>query len=283
MNADLSAEDFAWIAQVFEARSGIRLVPSKAQLVVHRLVPEARARGHESLGSYVAWLRHPEQVEERELLVDLLTTHETFFFREPRHFSVLQRYALDWSGAGLFRVWSAACSTGEEATSAALTLAQSPLAERFEIIGTDISPETVRKAELGHFPLERADNIPPELLPRYFLKGVGAAEGTFRLNDSLKSRLQFRVLNLLEPEPALGAFDVIFLRNVLIYFEDARRRHIVRNVVEHLKPGGLLLHGHAESVRDCAENLRPLGVATYRYEPGFSISAPGKPRTGELK
>ncbi len=268
MNAELSPQDFEWIAQQFEALSGIQLTEAKAQLVVHRLVPRARQRGLDSLSAYCELLRRAEEVDERALLVDFLTTHETYFFREPQHFETLRSNAREWTGSGTFRVWSAACSTGEEASSAAFVLAESPLAERFEIVASDISPETVRKAEEGFFPLERAANIRPELTQKYCLRGVGDAEGTFRLNDALKARLSFCTHNLLVPNAALGAFDVIFLRNVLIYFDDARRRQIVRNVMMHLKPGGLFLPGHAESIRDCSENLVQLAMATYRFEPG---------------
>jgi len=261
---ELSNEDFAWVTTWFEGRTGIRIGPEKASMVISRLLPRLRARGAPSLTAYVQTLRLPSEEPERVLVVDQLTTHETYFFREPKHFAVLDKFARDARPNGL-RVWSAACSTGEEAATIALVLEEVGLP--YQVVGTDIGADVVRKAQRCVFPIERSAGVDPLMLQRHCLRGIDESAGTFCLKDSVAQKLQFRVANLLEPIADLGRFDVIFLRNVLIYFDDERRKRIVRNVLQHLKPGGLLLPGHTETVRDCSDALKALGPAWYRYEP----------------
>lgn len=267
MKPELSNEDFNWVTKLFEGKTGIHLGREKETLVVSRLMPRLRARGLEKLADYLSILKDPGEEQERTVVINQLTTHETYFFREPQHFIVLQKYAKENQTAGPFRVWSAASSTGEEAATIALVLEESNLPGGYQIVGTDVAPDVVRKAQACVFPLDRAQGINQQLLQRHCLRGVGEADGTFRLKEEIKKRMDFRVGNLLESQPALGKFDVIFLRNVLIYFDDARRTRIVKNVLENLKPGGLLLPGHSESVRECSPALKSLGPAVYRYEP----------------
>jgi chemotaxis protein methyltransferase CheR len=267
MSTGLSVGDAEWVRALFERKTGIRLGPSKHDLIANRLVPRLRARGLEHLETYVQLLREPAEELERALLVDRLTTHETSFFREPEHFAVLHRYARQAVHPGPLRVWSAACSTGEEAATAAWVLEAAQLGRGYEIVGTDVAHEAVRQAATCTWSLERTEGVDPQLLQRYCLKGIGDAAGTFCLKPWVQRRLSFRVANLLEPIADLGRFEVIFLRNVLIYFDDARRRAIVQNVLQHLLPGGLLLPGHTESVRDASDALEAMGPAVYRYQP----------------
>lgn len=266
MNPELSKDDFNWIVTMFEGKTGIHLGKGKETLVVSRLLPRVRARGLERLEEYLRLLKDPSEDHERALVVDQLTTHETYFFREPQHFAVLLRYAQERRNEGPLRVWSAASSTGEESATIALVLEEAALPSGYEVIGTDVAPDVVRRAQNCVFPLERAHGVAPHLLQRHCLRGVGDSSGTFCLKDDIKKRLNFKVGNLLERQPELGMFDVIFLRNVLIYFDDARRRTIVKNVLENLKTGGLLLPGHAETVRDCSTALKAMGPACFRYE-----------------
>jgi chemotaxis protein methyltransferase CheR len=271
---ELSREDLQWVSALFESLSGIRLGLEKASLIISRLMPRARARGIPQLTDYVRLLRDPTEDHERTLVVDQLTTHETYFFREPKHFEVLEAWAREVKPTGApLRVWSAACSSGEEAATIAMVLEQVAPLHGYEVLGTDIAPEVVRKAQRCVYPLERSRGISQAQLQRFCLRGTGDADGTFCLKDTLQKKLSFRVANLLDPIADLGRFDVIFLRNVLIYFDDDRRKRIVRNVLEHLKPGGLLLPGHTEVVRDCSDALKALGPAWYRYEPAAARSA----------
>lgn len=261
----LSAEDFQWLSSFFENRTGIALKGDKEALVRGRLLSRARTLGHTSLSTYVGFARSGAGADEQAAIVDVLTTHETSFFREPSHFEVLRQFASQH--ARPLRVWSAACSTGEEAASIAMTLAEVDPSLNFEVLGTDIAPETIRRAQQGLFPIERASQLSPERLRRHCLRGTHEAEGTFRLRPALAARMRFEVANLFELPASLGRFDVVFLRNVLIYFSDVRRRQVVKAVLEHLKPRGLLLPGHAEQVRDVTPELKSIAVAVFRYEP----------------
>lgn len=261
----LSPDEFHWLSAFFENRTGIALKGDKEALVRGRLLSRARALGHSSLSTYVGFARSGAGLDEQAAIVDVLTTHETSFFREPSHFEVLRQFAS--SHPKPLRVWSAACSTGEEAASIAMTLAEVDPSLSFEVVGTDIAPETIRRAQQNLFPMERATQLSPERLRRHCLRGTREAEGTFRLQPALAARLHFEMANLLELPASLGRFDVIFLRNVLIYFNDTRRRQVVKGVLQHLKPRGLLLPGHAEHVRDVTPELKAVTVAVFRYEP----------------
>lgn len=261
----LSAEDFHWLSAFFENRTGIALKGDKEALVRGRLLSRARALGHSSLATYVGFARSGAGLDEQAAIVDALTTHETSFFREASHFEVLRQFATQHQKP--LRVWSAACSTGEEAASIAMTLAEVDPSLSFEVVGTDIAPETIRRAQQGLFPIERSLQLSPERLRRHCLRGTREAEGTFRLQPALAARVRFEVANLFDLPLSLGRFDVVFLRNVLIYFSDVRRRQVVKGVLEHLKPHGLLLPGHAEQVRDVSAELKSIAVAVFRYEP----------------
>jgi chemotaxis protein methyltransferase CheR len=240
----LSDQEFATIAHRFEGRTGIRLTAEKRTMVTGRLQTRLRARDVPQFADYLTLLdREPSELTA---LVDALTTHETSFYREPRHFEVLAHEAHARASAPTFRVWSAACSTGEEACSAALTLADTR-AGLWEVVGTDIGDDTVTQARAGLYQLDRGLSIPLEVKRRHALRGVGDQEGRFCLRDGLRARQRFEVSNLLEPQTHLGQFDVAFVRNVLIYFDPPRQRLILHNVLMQLRAGGLLLVGHAES------------------------------------
>ena len=267
--APLPESVFRRLASLFEARTGIVMPAAKRVLVINRLQGRLRALGLRDLSAYVDRLEDGGDPGEHDLLVELLTTHETSFFREPRHFEFLRATLRDGPGSGgPLRVWSAACSTGEEAATIALVLAEALPARPWEVVGTDVAPASVERARAGEFPVSRASTIPPATLRRWCLKGVGRSSGVFRLRDELWGRVAFRVANLLEPQPGLGTFDVVFLRNVLIYFEPARQRQILAHVLERLRPGGLLLAGHAESVREHTRALVAVDASAYRYQPG---------------
>ncbi len=265
LDETLSVEEFHWLSAFFEHRTGIALKGDKEALVRGRLLSRARVLGHSSLSTYVGFARSGAGLDEQAAIVDALTTHETSFFREPSHFEVLRQFATQRQKP--LRVWSAACSTGEEASSIAMTLAEVDPSLSFEVVGTDIAPETIRRAQQNLFPIERATQLSPERLRRHCLRGTREAEGTFRLQPALAARVRFEVANLFELPASLGRFDVIFLRNVLIYFDEARRKQAVKGALTHLKPNGLLLPGHAEHVRDVTPELKSIAVAVFRYEP----------------
>ena len=258
---ELSREDFEALRRIMHSASGIEIADEKRYLVIHRLGKRLRLHGLGNFTDYLALVRRDPR--ERQVLVDLLTTHETWFFREPKHFEWLTRIAT--RPGGPLRVWSAASSTGEEAYSAAMTLAEHCHNPHWEVVGTDVSQGVVEQANQGLFSLRTKDSIPESYLKKYWLKGVGRFDGMIMAKPELKDRVRFQVANLNDRVPsALGAFDVAFLRNVLIYFSTEGKQRLVRHVLERVKTGGLLMVGHSESLFALDLPLEQLAPAIYR-------------------
>ena len=204
---------------------------------------------------------------ELQMAVDLLTTNETYFFRESKHFDFLQRQVRAAApGPGSFRVWSAAASSGEEAYSIAMVL-EDHLPGRWEVVGSDISARVLERARHGRYKMERISYIPQDYLRRFCLKGVDGAAGTLLIEPYLRSKVQFQQINLNAPLPKLGAFDVIFLRNVMIYFNVETKRRVVERILAVLKPGGYLLVGHSETLASISSAVTLVAPATYRKNP----------------
>lgn len=248
---------------IYEA-AGIALSNSKKPLVSGRLAKRLQHCRLNSYGAYFRLLSSGAAPDEVQTAINLLTTNETYFFREQKHFDFLRQQALAArKGAAPFRVWSAACSTGEEVYSIAMVLADCLEDSPWEVIGSDISTHVLEKARSGHYPEERARLIPPAYLQRFCLKGTGAHQGTLLVERSLRSQVQFLQANLNAPPPKLGMFDAIFLRNVMIYFDADTKQRVVRNLLSLLKPGGHFLVGHSESLNGLTEAVKPLSPAIY--------------------
>jgi chemotaxis protein methyltransferase CheR len=264
MQDTLSPQAFRAVTDLFHQVSGIRLTDAKQALVAGRLQRLAQDSGAPSLEAYVDGLLHGGDAAERTRVVDKLTTNETYFFREPQHFDLLARLAAAHKGPE-FRVWSAACSSGEEAYSIAMVLAESlPAGVRWEVVGTDLSTSVVAAARRALYPMERARNVPTARLKRWCLKGDGAYAGKLLICRELRQHARFDTANLMEPLPQqLGQFDILFLRNMLIYFDNPAKQKIVRRVIETLKPGGLLFTGHAESLANLDLPLKSATAAVY--------------------
>jgi chemotaxis protein methyltransferase CheR len=247
------------------AAAGIMLPSSKKALVSGRLGKRLQALGLGSFTAYLAHLQHDAQ--ERQRAVDLLTTNETYFFREPRHFAFLaERILPAHDAARSFRVWSAASSSGEEAYSIAMVLAEHLGKRPWEIVGSDISTRVLATARAGIYPIERAEKIPQPYLKAYCLKGVGAQQGQFAIQPELRERVSFREVNLNQTLPDLGQFDLILLRNVMIYFDMPTKRQVCMRLVQALRPGGHLFIGHSESLNGLDIPLRMLQPAVYRKD-----------------
>jgi chemotaxis protein methyltransferase CheR len=262
----LSDQAFARVCARVCAETGITLPATKHQLVVSRLSGRLRVRGVPSFDAYVRLLDDPLEREERAIFVDALTTHETSFYREPQHFPPLLEHARAVPQTGRKpRVWSAACSTGEEPWSVALTLGAALEPANFEVLGSDVSERAVELARQGLYPLERAAPIPPEQLKRFCLKGQGPQEGRFAIGPQLRHSVTFFVANLCElPPPLVGQVDVVLLRNVLIYFEPPQKRRIVELLLTVLRPNGLLIAGHAESLAGLTEAIEQVAPTLYQ-------------------
>lgn len=254
---------------LIEEEAGIHLPDSKRPLLVGRLTPRIRALGLESFDAYARVVR--EDPSERVRMLDCVCTHETQFFREAWQFELLAREATDvWAlqragdAPARVRVWSAACSTGEEAYSIAMTLAAAlPTYFEIDVVGTDLSSRAIERAREAIYSLDRASQIPPHLLRRFMLCGTGARSASMRVAPELRRLVEVRRANLCAYHlPVSGPFDAIFCRNVLIYFQEAKRRAVAERLVDRLAPRGLLLMGHAEtfSVTSARMKLLRTGV-----------------------
>jgi chemotaxis protein methyltransferase CheR len=264
MNTITDAEFTRFQRFIFDA-AGITLSPGKKALVCGRLSKRLQVHRLASYGDYFELLSSGRAAGEVQTAVDLLTTNETYFFREPKHFDLLRALATDAAGRPQpFRVWSAASSSGEEAYSIAMVLADCLGQASWDIVGTDISTRVLQRARAGHYPLERTRNIPPAYLKRFCLRGFAEQEGTLLVDRALRQRVSFAQVNLNEDLPRLGSFDVIFLRNVMIYFNGDTKRQVVARVLSLLKPGGHLFIGHSESLNDINASVQQLAPSIYR-------------------
>ncbi|WP_395405497.1 CheR family methyltransferase [Pseudoduganella sp. UC29_106] len=262
----LTDREFGLFQRFIEKSAGIALSAAKKPLVAGRLAKRLHHHRIVSFSDYYELITNGKAPDETQLAIDLLTTNETYFFREMQHFDLLRKLAAAPRTARRpWRAWSAACATGEEAYSIAMVLADARPGEEWEVVASDISARVLATARHGHYPMVRAQHIPPLYLQRYCLKGFGPEEGTMLVSRLLRERVDFLRINLNAPAlPSLDRFDVIFLRNVLIYFSPAVRRHVVSRVLELLRPGGYLFIGHAESLHDCLGPIQVVQPSVYR-------------------
>jgi chemotaxis protein methyltransferase CheR len=245
--------------------AGIFMANGKQALVSGRLAKRLAHYQLNSYGDYLRLLESRAQPAELQVAVDLLTTNETYFFREPKHFALLRDLATEARDKKqTLRVWSAASSSGEEPYSIAMVMADVLGDAAWEVLGTDISTRVLERARSGHYPMERASQMPPAYLKRFCLKGQGCEAGTMLIERPLRQRVQFRHLNLNQPLPKIGSFDVIFLRNVMIYFNLETKRQVVARLLAQLRPGGYFLIGHSETLNDINDTLLAVAPSIYR-------------------
>ena len=264
----ITDQEFALFQRLIYKIAGISLSDSKKVLLVGRLQKRLRHYQLENFNQYYRLLSSDEHPGELQVMVDLLTTNETYFFREPKHFDFLRQHILrGWRGERPFRVWSAASSSGEEAYTIAMVLADTLASKAWEIVGSDISTQVLDKARQGHYPMTRIDGIPRPFLSKFCRKGVRSQEGTFLINAELRARVNFLQVNLTQPVTAdVGLFDVIFLRNVMIYFDNDTKRRVVSHLLPHLRPGGHFIIGHSETLNGIVTSLNQVSPTIYRKE-----------------
>ena len=261
----ITDQEFSRFQRMIHDIAGINMSPAKKALVMGRLAKRLAARGASSYGEYFSLLASGHDPGEVQVAVDLLTTNETYFFREPKHFDFLRTKILpSHSKTAGFRVWSAASSSGQEAYSIAMLLSDVLGDAPWEIIGTDISTRVLERARAGHYALEQAEHIPKAYLSRFCLKGVGVQDGTFLMERGLRARVQFLQANLNRALPRIGEFNLIFLRNVMIYFDLETKRRVAQRVIDLLKRGGHLFVSHSESLNGISESLDPVAPSIYR-------------------
>lgn len=269
--AAITDGEFVAFQQLVQAESGIFLGPSKRALLVGRLARRLRALGMTSFAEYRRVVA--DDADERARMLEALTTHETHFFREPAQFDLLERRVYPtWvrrrgPAARRIRAWSAACSTGEEPYSLAMTLRRHfPPSSGWDsqVLATDLSRAVLAQAEAGVWPISRAEEIPDEYLKRFMLRGTGSQIGKMKAAPELRSVLRFRHFNLAAEEWKVeGPLDLILCRNVLIYFGAEAKRRVVERLLGLLAPAGLLLLGHAESLSGFDLSVRSLAPAVY--------------------
>jgi chemotaxis protein methyltransferase CheR len=261
----LQEKEFAQFRDLIYRIAGISMSPAKKPLVTSRLAKRLRHYGLSSYGDYFQIITADTGKTELQMAVDLLTTNETHFFREPKHFDFLRQHIIPLRNPGKpLRIWSAACSTGEEPYSIAMQLDEVLGNAPWEIVASDLSTIVLEKARAGLYPLERMLEIPQYYLSNYCLKGTGTQEGTLLIERKLRERVQFMHYNLTEAPPKLGEFDVIFLRNVMIYFDQDTKRQVVSRLLSLLRPSGYILVGHSETLNGISEDVRLVQPAVYR-------------------
>jgi chemotaxis protein methyltransferase CheR len=269
----LTDAEFRRFQALVYREAGIHLSPAKKALLVGRLMRRLRTLGLGSFGEY--YDRVEADPDERVQAFDAICTNETHFFREPRQFEFLAaRVFPAWIEAAAggarsrtIRVWSAACSSGEEPYSIAMSLLAHFPAEAgwsVEIAATDLSTKILARAEAGVWPIERAAEIPSALLKRFMLRGVGSQEGKMKAGPAIRSVVRFARLNLNDASYAVaGPFDLIFCRNVLIYFDAESKTAVIDRLLGRLAPDGILLLGHAETLNGLTDRARSVGPTAY--------------------
>ncbi len=260
----LSSNAYQSIRQFIYQEAGIDLGDSKQMLVTSRLNKRLKHYQLEDFEQYFKLLSQSDA--ERQMAIDLLSTNETYFFREPGHFEHLRTEVLKSHPKDrVFRLWSAASSSGEEAYSIAMVL-DDFFGRRvnWEIFGSDISSRIIAKAKAGLYQAHRIDAIPKDYLSRYCRKGTGQYQGFLLVDKMLREKSRFSEINLTRALPDVGMFEVIFLRNVLIYFDHSTKEKLVRNLVSKLRPGGILYIGHSESLKNMDLSLDLIAPTTYR-------------------
>lgn len=272
----LSASEFREISDLAYQRFGLDLKSGKEALVAARLGKKLRKLGFQTFAEYHRHILADPTGDALIELIDALTTNHTSFLREPAHFEFLARAAREeFRAVSPLRVWSAACSSGEEPYSIAMCLAEvlgkSP-ARDFRILATDISTRVLDTARRGVYPVGRFSDVPDAWRRAYLLRGRGESEGFYKVKPELGKRIEFDRFNLIEPFSQRGLFHVIFCRNVMMYFDKPTQQDIVQRLSACLERGGYLLVGHSESLTGIEHALQYVRPATYRNQNAEGVS-----------
>lgn len=278
----LRPEHFAFVSQMVRADAAIVLEAGKEYLVESRLLPLARQEGHATLDDFVAAaMKTPAGSPVRYRIVDALTTNETLFFRDFHPFEalrteILPKLAAARAATRRITIWSAAASTGQEAYSIAMLIREHfpQLAGwNVRILGTDLSTTTLDAARAGTYSqLEVSRGLPATYLVKYFAK----VDSRWVIKDDLKKMVEFRPMNLIAPWPALGPFDLVFIRNVLIYFDTATKQQILKKIRALLPPDGMMFLGTAETTINLDPDWAPVAV-------GRTMTFQSKPAGGDTR
>jgi len=270
---DITDTEFLQIRRLVYDLCGINLTDGKKELVKTRLGKRIRNGPFKSFQDYYQYVLSDESGQELVHMLDSITTNYTFFFREQGHFDYLRQNVLPElihkrkMTERKLRFWSAACSSGEEPYSIAITILESieqPYLWDISVLATDISTKVLKVAETGIYPASRLQNLTDSLTKKYFLKGEGAWKDYMKVKDELRKLVQFRRANLIEPFDPPQPFDCIFCRNVMIYFDKKTQRELIHRLYECLNEGGILLVGHSESLTGIEHPFKYVRPSVYR-------------------
>ncbi|RKY55351.1 MAG: protein-glutamate O-methyltransferase CheR [Candidatus Neomarinimicrobiota bacterium] len=274
LSAELTEAQFNAISSLVKSLAGINLTETKKELVRARLTKRLRKLGLATFDDYVEYLQNDTTGSELVAMLDVLSTNTTYFFREAKHFEWLRQDVLPrLTARRRVRIWSAGCSSGEEPYSIAIVLLEAipDLADwDAAILATDLSTEVLARARKAIYPASRLREVPPMLLGRHFTLVATKPERTYRVNDPVRRLVHFARLNLMGQWPMKGPFDVIFCRNVMIYFDRPTRQDLIARFHSILAPGGTLFIGHSESLTGISHSFRYVLPTVYR-----------KPATGQ--
>lgn len=268
----LSDQEFNDLRKVIKEVTGINMGDSKRQLIYRRLSGRLRATGSATFADYLHYLRN-NAAQELETFTNAVTTNLTSFFRESHHFDYLantifpeiQKNKL--RGSRRMRIWSSGCSTGEEPYSIAMTVKESfegLAAWDAKILATDLDSDVLRTASAGRYNGQRVENVDSQILQRYFQANAGGMKDQYQVRSDVQKLITFRQLNLMGSWPMSGKFDVIFCRNVIIYFDKPTQRVLMDRYAELLEEGGYLVLGHSESLFNVSDRFELLGKTIYR-------------------
>ncbi len=263
----LQDSTFQALSHLMHDAIGVHFTAAKKPLVASRLAQRIQRLGLPGYEDYLALISKGDSGGEFQMAVDLLTTNETYFFREPAHFTLIEQEIQRKRPPGL-AVWSAASSFGDEAYSVAMLLAdmqqRGQIGNDWRILGTDISDRVLRSAVEGVYPEDRLRQVTPERLRRHCLRGSDESAGLVQIRPNLRERVRFGQLNLCLPIEDIGPFDIVLLRNVLIYFDPPTKAAVVDRVLTQLRPGGMFFIGTAEGRVPCKTPLEPVAPGAFR-------------------
>jgi chemotaxis protein methyltransferase CheR len=260
-------EEFDRFRRLIYEVAGISMAPQKKMLVASRLAKRLNHYGLNTYGDYYRLATSANFTGEFQVMIDLLTTNETYFFREPQHFDFLEQSILKkWRGER-FRIWSAACSSGEEVYTLSMKLAEHFSHKNWEVLGSDISSRMLDSCRRAVYPMTRLQNMPEHFLKKYCLKGVRQQEGMIMIDRSLRERCRFMTVNLMESLPDIGKFEVIFIRNVMIYFDMPTKKAVVDRITRVLNPGGYLIISHSETLHGISKHFKMIKPSIYQLLP----------------
>ena len=269
--AGLAGREFAWTDADFDQvqsmiykRAGISLHDGKHAMVYSRLSRRLRETGHQSFHDYLAWLEATDGVEWQEF-INALTTNLTSFFRESHHFEILADLLKSKPASSSWHVWCSAASTGEEPFSIVMTALEAlGTLSKFSLAASDIDSKVLATASRGVYRLDALKGIDAGRLQKYFLRGKGANEGSARIKPELLAPIEYLIVNLIHKDwPFRDPFDVVFCRNVMIYFDAQTQRGVLERIHRVMKPGGLLFVGHAENFTDSRDLFVLKGKTVY--------------------